>query len=94
MRSAAVRRLIGEPLDWATHSWTAACALWLDVPLVTHDKDLQGIPDLRVLTVHDKWRIGEETLGETAPSGIWIGRVGEGANRYARPLSLGENPSS
>jgi predicted nucleic acid-binding protein len=67
-----LRSNIGEPIDWAD-AWAAACALWLDVPLVTHDKDLQGIRDLRVLTVHDKWRIGEETMGEAAPSGIWMG---------------------
>lgn len=67
-----VRRHIGEPIDWAD-AWAAACALWLDVPLVTHDRDLQGIPDLRVLTVHDKWRIGEETVAQTAPSGMWMG---------------------
>jgi predicted nucleic acid-binding protein len=67
-----MRRRIGEPIDWAD-AWAAACALWLDVPLVTHDKDLEGIPDLRVITVRDEWRVGEETLGEATPSGIWIG---------------------
>jgi predicted nucleic acid-binding protein len=67
-----VRRRIGKPIEWAD-AWAAACALWLDVPLVTHGKDLEAIPDLRVLTVHDQWRIGEETMGEAAASGIWIG---------------------
>ena len=66
------RRLIGEPIGWAD-AWAAACALWLDVPLVTHDKDLQGIPDLRVLTVHHGWRVGEEAMAEAVPSGLWIG---------------------
>jgi hypothetical protein len=36
----------------------AACALWFDIPLVTQDRDLEGIPGLRVLTLHDEWRIG------------------------------------
>src|SRR5262245_48323081 len=31
-----VRRRIGQPIDWAD-AWAAACALWLDLPLVTHD---------------------------------------------------------
>ena len=66
------RRCIGEPIDWAD-AWAAACALWLDVPLVTHDKGLQGIPALRVLTVHHGWRVGEETMAEVVASGLWIG---------------------
>jgi hypothetical protein len=57
----------------------AACALWLDIPLVTHDRDLEGISDLRVLTVHGEWRVGEETTGECASRGIW---TGESASRW------------
>jgi predicted nucleic acid-binding protein len=72
-----MRRRIGEPIDWAD-AWAAACALWLDVPLVTHDRDLEGIPDLRVITVHDEWRVGEETMGEAAPRGIWTGESARG----------------
>jgi predicted nucleic acid-binding protein len=67
-----VRRTIGKPIEWAD-AWVAACALWLDVPLVTHDKDLEGIPGLRVLTVHDEWRVGEETMVDVAPRGMWTG---------------------
>jgi predicted nucleic acid-binding protein len=73
-----MRRRIGEPIDWAD-AWAAACALWLDVPLVTHDRDLEGIPDLRVITVHDEWRVGEAAMGEAVPSGIWIGQLARGA---------------
>ena len=62
------RRRIGEPIDWAD-AWAAACALWLDLPLVTHDRGLEGIPDLRVLTVHHGWRVGEETMAEVVASG-------------------------
>jgi predicted nucleic acid-binding protein len=46
-----VRSHIGRPIDWPD-AWTAACALWLDVPLVTHDRDLEALPGLRVLTLH------------------------------------------
>jgi hypothetical protein len=67
-----MRRRIGQPIDWAD-AWAAACALWLDLPLVTHDRDLEGIPDLRVITVHDEWRVGEEAMEGAASSGIWIG---------------------
>jgi predicted nucleic acid-binding protein len=67
-----MRRRIGEPIDWAD-AWAAACALWLDVPLVTHDRDLEGVPNLRVITAHDHWRVGEETMGSVVPSGIWLG---------------------
>lgn len=69
----AARRGIGKPIGWAD-AWAAACAPWLDLPLVTHDRDLEGIPDLRVLTLHDQWRVGEETMGDAAPSGIWTGQ--------------------
>ena len=67
-----VRRHVGDPIDWAD-AWAATCALWLEVPLVTHDRDLEGIPDLRVITVHDGWRVGEERMGYVASSGSWLG---------------------
>ena len=80
-----MRRRIGEPIDWAD-AWAAACALWLDVPLVTHDRDLEGIPDLRVITVHDEWRISEETIGESAPSSILSTR--EACSRHPVDLTF------
>lgn len=40
-------------------AWNAATALWHEIPLVTHDRDLEGIPGLRVLTLHDDWRVRE-----------------------------------
>jgi hypothetical protein len=67
-----MRRQIGQPIEWAD-AWAAACALWLDVPLITHDRDLEGIPDLRVVTLHDDWRVGEEAFGAVPTSGIWTG---------------------
>ena len=67
-----LRRQIGEPIDWAD-AWAAACALWHDVPLVTHDRDHQGIPGLRVVTLHEQWRIGEETFGSFTGCGLWLG---------------------
>lgn len=55
----ARRRRIGRPID-IPDAWNAATALALDVPLVTHDKDLEGIPGLQVITLHDSWRVGED----------------------------------
>jgi predicted nucleic acid-binding protein len=54
----AERSRIGKPIDWPD-AWTAACALWLEVPLVTHDRDHEAIPGLRVLTAHSTWRVRE-----------------------------------
>jgi predicted nucleic acid-binding protein len=64
----AERRRIGRPIDWPD-AWAAACALWLDVPLVTHDRDLEGIPGLRVETLHETWRVGEPDYWELLSSG-------------------------
>ena len=63
------RSRIGRPIDWPD-AWAAACALWLDVPLVTHDKDLEGIPGLRVETLHQTWRLGEPEHGEAVTGGL------------------------
>ncbi len=69
------RSRIGQPIDWPD-AWAAACALWLDVPLVTHDRDLEGIPGLRVLTVHREWRVREEAFGAfgsgSLSCGLWL----------------------
>jgi predicted nucleic acid-binding protein len=53
-----MRLRVGRPIEWPD-AWAAACAMWLDVPLVTHDRDLEGIVGLQVLTVHTEWRIRE-----------------------------------
>jgi predicted nucleic acid-binding protein len=50
---------VGRAISWPD-ACAAASALWLQVPLVTHDRDHEGIPGLQVLTLHDDWRIGEE----------------------------------
>ena len=68
----AVRAQVGRPID-LPDAWAAACALWLDVPLVTHDRDLEGIPDLRVLTLHNDWRVGEEALGALETGRLRLG---------------------
>jgi tRNA(fMet)-specific endonuclease VapC len=71
---------IGLAMNWPD-AWSAATALWLDVPLVTHDRDLEGIPGLRVLTVHEQWRIGEESIAASMSGALWLGEdpVGQAA---------------
>lgn len=34
-------------------AWVASTALWLQVPLVTHDRDFRNIPELTVITFAD-----------------------------------------
>jgi tRNA(fMet)-specific endonuclease VapC len=72
---------VGRAVSWPD-AWIAATALWLDVPLVAHDRDLEGIPGLRVLTVHKHWQVREEgsILSEGEP--LWLGERCVGA-RYA-----------
>ncbi|MEJ1962106.1 MAG: PIN domain-containing protein [Gammaproteobacteria bacterium] len=72
---------VGRAVSWPD-AWIAATALWLDVPLVAHDRDLEGIPGLRVLTVHENWQVREEgsVLSEGEP--LWLGERSVGA-RYA-----------
>ena len=69
---------VGRALSWPD-AWAAATALWLDVPLVTHDWDLEGIPGLQVLTVHQNWQVREE--GSTSEPPLWLGARGDTA-RY------------
>ncbi len=52
----AERERVGMPIDLAD-AWIAATALWYDLPLVTHDRDLEAIPGLRVLTLHEGWQL-------------------------------------
>jgi tRNA(fMet)-specific endonuclease VapC len=54
----ARREIIGRRMEWPD-AWAAASALWYDVPLVTHDRDLEAIPGLRIVTAHQGWRIAE-----------------------------------
>jgi predicted nucleic acid-binding protein len=63
---------VGRAVSWPD-AWAAATALWLDVPLVAHDWDLEGIPGLRVLTVHENWQVREEgaVLSDGGP--LWLG---------------------
>ena len=44
------RRSIGREIETAD-AWIAATALWLECPVVTHNRrDFQGIPDLKVIS--------------------------------------------
>lgn len=63
---------VGRALSWAD-SWAAATALWLRVPLVVHDRDLERIPGLRVLTVHKDWQVREESEVLRHSVSLWLG---------------------
>ena len=63
---------VGRALSWPD-AWAAATALWLDVPLVTHDWDLEGIPGLQVLTVHQNWQVREEGAAFSEGEPLWLG---------------------
>ena len=67
-----LRRQAGAEIEWAD-AWAAACAMWLDLPLVTHDRDLEGIPGLQVITAHDAWEVREATTGDAGTIGMWTG---------------------
>jgi predicted nucleic acid-binding protein len=58
-------REIGRAMDWPD-AWAAATAIWLDVPLVTHDRDVEGVPGLRVVTLHDEWQLRDGSFGAFA----------------------------
>jgi tRNA(fMet)-specific endonuclease VapC len=59
----AERIRIGRPMD-LTDAWIAATALWYDIPLVTHDRDMEGIPGLQVVTLHDGWQVRAPACAE------------------------------
>lgn len=63
---------VGRAVSWPD-AWIAATALWLDVPLVAHDRDLEGIPGLRVLTVHESWQVREEGPAPSEGRALWLG---------------------
>ena len=54
----AERSRVGRPIELAD-AWVAATGLWYGVPVVTHDRDLERIPGLEVLTLLDGWRARE-----------------------------------
>jgi predicted nucleic acid-binding protein len=68
---------IGRAVSWPD-AWAAATAVWLDVPLVTHDWDLEKVPGLRVLTLHKNWEVREEGSGVSAGGPLWLGERGLG----------------
>ena len=49
-RVAAECRRVGRSLDWRD-AWICAQAIWLDVPLATHDRDFVGIPGLKIISL-------------------------------------------
>lgn len=57
---------IGRVVSWPD-AWAAATALWLDVPLVAHDRDLERVPGLRVVSgkVGDVFAIELEAVCES-----------------------------
>jgi|GEM_PF-1921179 len=63
---------VGRAMKWPD-AWAAATAIWLDVPSVTHDRDLEGIPGLQVLTAHEEWRVCEEHFRYGTSGGLWSG---------------------
>src|SRR5690242_11709894 len=71
---------IGVSISWPD-AWATATALWLDVPLVAHDRDLERIPGLRVPTVQTDWEIRERDLTTSHPAALWVGERCAGA-RY------------
>lgn len=87
---------IGISISW-TDAWAAATALWLDVPLVAHDRDLQRVPGLRVLTIHADWQVREEGFGIPETAGLWLGEDRTTARTRAavllsKPQALGATP--
>jgi predicted nucleic acid-binding protein len=72
---------VGRAVSWPD-AWAAATALWLDVPLVAHDWDLEGIPGLRILTVHENWQVREESPAPSERGPLWLGEGSLGV-RYA-----------
>ena len=73
---------IGRSLSWPD-AWAAATALWLDVPLVTHDRDLEMVPGLQVLTIHAGWQVREEGVAGLRGAPLSLGERG-GASDYMR----------
>jgi predicted nucleic acid-binding protein len=70
---------VGRALSWPD-AWAAATALWLDVPLVTHDWDLEGIPGLQVLTLHQSWQVREQGSVLSGGEPLWLGSRGIGVH--------------
>jgi predicted nucleic acid-binding protein len=68
---------VGRALSWPD-AWAAATAIWLDVPLVAHDWDLEKIPGLKVLTIHEHWEVREEGIGVREGGPLWLGQRSPG----------------
>jgi predicted nucleic acid-binding protein len=68
----AERERIGLPIELGD-AWIAATALWYDLPLVTHDRDLEAIPGLRVLTLHEGWRLRDSAAAHYSTA-LTLGR--------------------
>lgn len=89
---------IGVSISWPD-AWAAATALWLDVPLVAHDRDLERVPGLRVLTIHADWQVREEGFGAPEAAALWLGEERttlrtRAAALLSRPQALGATPLS
>jgi tRNA(fMet)-specific endonuclease VapC len=63
---------VGRAISWPD-AWVAATALWLDVPLVAHDRDFERIPGLRVVTIHEDWQVREQSSILTHSGALWMG---------------------
>lgn len=63
---------VGRAISWPD-VWVAATALWLDVPLIAHDRDLERIPGLRVVTVHEDWQVRERSSIVAHSEALWMG---------------------
>jgi predicted nucleic acid-binding protein len=76
---------VGRAMSWPD-AWAAARALWLDVPLVIHDRDVEKVPGLRVLTVHVDWQVREEGADASLSAPPWIGERSAAAHCDAAPF--------
>jgi tRNA(fMet)-specific endonuclease VapC len=65
-------RKVGRAMSWPD-AWAAATALYFEVPLVTHDRDLEGVPGLRVVTAHDEWKVREAGIAGAESGALWLG---------------------
>ncbi len=71
----------------------ASNILWLDVPLVAHDRDLERVPGLRILTIHADWQVREEGLWTSQTAALWLGKE-RAAALLSTPQALGAMPLS